>query len=76
MLVLSRKPGEKIMIGGGITLTVLEVIGNRIKLGVEAPSHVRVLRAELARERGETDPDLQAKPAEWQDAGPDLVVNR
>ena len=48
MLVLSRKPGEKVTIGNNITLTVLEVSGNRIKLGVEAPGSVRVLRGELA----------------------------
>jgi carbon storage regulator len=48
MLVLSRKPGEKVVIGGGITVTVLEVVGGRIRLGVEAPGDVRILRGELA----------------------------
>jgi carbon storage regulator len=48
MLVLSRKPGEKVIIGDNITLTVLEVIGNRVKIGVEAPNEVRILRGELA----------------------------
>ena len=48
MLVLSRKPGEKLVIDNNITITVLEVAGNRVKLGVEAPSDVRVLRGELA----------------------------
>ena len=49
MLVLSRKPGEKVVITGGITISVLEVVGCRVKLGIEAPDQVRVLRAELAR---------------------------
>ena len=49
MLVLSRKPGEKVVITGGITISVLEVVGCRVKLGIEAPHQVRVLRAELAR---------------------------
>jgi carbon storage regulator len=48
MLVLSRKPGEKLVIDNNITITVLEVAGNRVKLGVEAPGDVRVLRGELA----------------------------
>ena len=49
MLVLSRKPGEKLVITGGITISVLEVVGRRVKLGIEAPNQFRVLRAELAR---------------------------
>jgi carbon storage regulator len=48
MLVLSRKPGEKVKIGEDITLTVLAVVGGRIRLGIEAPDDVRVLRRELA----------------------------
>jgi carbon storage regulator len=48
MLVLSRKPGEKVVIGNGITLTVVEVRGNRVRLGFDAPDPVRILRAELA----------------------------
>ena len=48
MLVLSRKPGEKLVIDNNITITVLEVIGNRVKVGVAAPDDVRVLRGELA----------------------------
>ncbi len=48
MLVLSRKPGEKLIIGDNITLTILEVIGNRVRVGIEAPGDVRILRAELA----------------------------
>ena len=48
MLVLSRKPGEKVVIGNGITITVVEVAGNRVRLGIDAPEDVRILRAELA----------------------------
>jgi carbon storage regulator len=48
MLVLSRKVGEKIIIGDGITVTVADVHGNRVRLGIEAPDDVRVLREELA----------------------------
>jgi carbon storage regulator len=47
MLVLSRKSGEKIQIGPAITITVVEIDGNRIKLGIDAPETVRIFRAEL-----------------------------
>ena len=47
MLVLSRKPGEKITIGSRITITVVAVKGNKVRLGIEAPKEVAVLRAEL-----------------------------
>lgn len=47
MLVLTRKPGEKIHIGPDITLTVLEVNGTKIRLGIDAPKVISVLRGEL-----------------------------
>lgn len=48
MLVLSRKPGEKIHIGAGITITVVEVNGGKIRLGIDAPKEVPIFRAELS----------------------------
>jgi carbon storage regulator len=48
MLVLSRKVGERVLIGDGIVVQVLEVLGYRVRLGVEAPTGVRILREELA----------------------------
>jgi carbon storage regulator len=48
MLVLSRKLGEKVRIGGGITITVLGADRGRARLGIEAPQDVLVLREELA----------------------------
>ncbi len=47
MLVLSRRPGEKVVIGNGITLTVVEIRGNQVRLGIDAPDQVRILRGEL-----------------------------
>jgi carbon storage regulator len=47
MLVLTRKTGEKIHIGDGITLTVVEVSRSRVRLGIDAPTEVRVRRGEL-----------------------------
>ena len=48
MLVLSRKQNETIVIDGQIKIEVLKVKGNTIKLGITAPSDVKVLRGELA----------------------------
>jgi carbon storage regulator CsrA len=66
MLVLSRKLGEKVVIGGGITVTVLDVIGGRIRLGIDAPDDVRILRGELAcwleADAGQTEPDAVVRP--------------
>jgi carbon storage regulator len=48
MLVFSRKVGERVVIEGGIVVQVLEVRGQRIRLGIEAPSEVGVWRGELS----------------------------
>ena len=47
MLVLSRKRGEVITIGNGVTVTVLAVQGDRVKIGVVAPAEVPVHRQEI-----------------------------
>ncbi|MFH0851215.1 MAG: carbon storage regulator [Candidatus Peregrinibacteria bacterium] len=48
VLILARKCGEQILIGGHIVVTLLEICGNRVKVGVTAPPKVRILRDELA----------------------------
>jgi carbon storage regulator len=47
MLVLSRKKNESIRIGENIEITVLEVRGDRVRIGITAPQEVRVMRSEL-----------------------------
>ena len=47
MLVLSRKPREAILVGDNVWITVLEVRGSVVRLGIEAPREVPVLRGEL-----------------------------
>jgi carbon storage regulator len=49
VLVLSRKCGETIVIGNGITVTIIEVKGERVRLGVNAPPEVPIHREELQR---------------------------
>ncbi len=53
MLVLSRKLNEKIVIDGGIVLTVVKIDRNQVRIGIEAPSHVQVFREEIAPARRE-----------------------
>jgi len=49
MLVLTRKLGEVIRVGDSVTVRVLEVKGNQVRLGVEAPAEVRIYREEVYR---------------------------
>jgi carbon storage regulator CsrA len=48
MLVLTRKSDQKIQIGENITVTVIEVKGRYVRLGIEAPRAVRIVRSEIA----------------------------
>jgi carbon storage regulator len=50
MLVLSRRPGESLMIGDEVTVTVVEVRGDQIRLGIDAPRSVKVYREEIYRQ--------------------------
>src|ERR1043165_3594306 len=47
MLVFTRKTGEKIHIGSDITITVVSIGGNKLRIGIEAPEDITILRAEL-----------------------------
>ena len=53
MLVLTRKVGETVVIDGCITVTVVAVDGNRVRIGITAPPEVRVDREEVHRRRME-----------------------
>jgi carbon storage regulator len=47
MLVLSRKQNERIRVGDSVVVTIVRVSGDKVRIGIEAPPHVRVLRDEL-----------------------------
>ncbi len=55
MLVLSRKPGEQVIIGQQIVVTVLAVRGSRVKLGFLGPEEVPIERKEIRRKSAEPD---------------------
>lgn len=50
MLVLSRKIGESIVIGGDVTVTVVDFRGDQVRIGVEAPRSVQIYREEIFTE--------------------------
>jgi carbon storage regulator len=52
MLILSRKTGERVIIGDAIVVTVVHMKRGRVRLGIEAPPNVTVLREEVRRRSG------------------------
>ena len=66
MLILQRKPGESLVIGGDITVSVVSVEGGRARLAISAPPEVSILRSELldARLANQDSAKEEAAPAE------------
>ena len=52
MLVLTRKQNEGIIIGNEIKITLIDVDGDKVRIGIEAPKNIRVIREELVAEIG------------------------
>jgi carbon storage regulator len=50
MLVLSRKPGERILIGDDVTITVVRIGPNNVRIGIDAPRETNIVREELCLE--------------------------
>ena len=63
MLVLTRKPGQSIMIGDDIEVQVLSVAGDKVRLGITAPREVGIFRDEVY-ERIERDREADRDPAQ------------
>lgn len=67
MLVLARSNGESITIGDNIEITVVDIQGGKVKLGIKAPKEITVLRKELLE---------AAKTANEQAASPDIDLSQ
>jgi carbon storage regulator len=71
MLILTRRVGETVMIGNDVTVTVLGVKGNQVRVGINAPKTVAVHREEIyerikREQEGNTDNDSEpGEPAEF-----------
>ena len=57
MLILSRGTGESLMVGNDITITVLSVKGNQVRIGINAPQEKAVHREEIFNKLSDTAPD-------------------
>lgn len=62
MLVLSRKIDETIIIGDSVKIKVVQIKGNRVRIGIEAPSDVKIIRGELAPYDITSDLDTDSQP--------------
>ena len=62
MLILTRRVGETLMIGDSVTITVLGVKGNQVRLGVNAPKDVSVHREEIYQRIRREEPDAASTP--------------
>jgi carbon storage regulator len=69
MLILTRRVGETVMIGDDVTITVLGVKGNQVRVGINAPKHVAVHREEIyeriKREQQTDEVSEKPKAAEY-----------
>lgn len=63
MLVLSRKESERITLGDSIVLTIVKISGDRVRLGIEAPPDLVILRTELESTRVESTDSVASQVA-------------
>ena len=71
MLILTRRIGESVMIGDDVSITVLRVKGNQVRLGVNAPRTVSVQREEIFERIKSEDPASEAAPPRIAPTGTD-----
>ena len=63
MLILTRRPGESIQVGEDIEISVLEIRGNQVRIGINAPAEVLVLRSELLNKTPPNEGEQPNAPA-------------
>ena len=76
MLVLSRKIQERVCIGDNITLTILQVKGKTVRVGIEAPRSVRVVRGELPPKETPAAHEDELEAQEAEESQPPAVAGR
>lgn len=73
MLILTRRIGETLMVGDEVTITVLGVKGNQVRIGINAPKHVSVHREEIYQR---IQQEKQGGGAGYSPTGDDSLGNR
>ena len=68
MLVVSRRAGESVVIGDDVTVSVLEVRGDVVRIGIDAPRSIAVHRAELLAQLAQSNQDAASPPADAVDS--------
>lgn len=68
MLVLTRKPGERVLIGDDIVVTILDTRGDGIRIGIDAPRGIRIQRDEVVRAVTEANQEATEAAAHADDA--------
>jgi len=76
MLVLTRKASEEILIGDDIKITLVRVRGNSVRVGIEAPREIRVVRAEIDQATPKSRPSKKHDQAESAPAQAKLVQDQ
>ncbi len=74
MLVLTRKQNEKIRIGNNITITVIRMKGKAVRLGIEAPKSINVLRGELLFDAANDKADIHCDDSQGDQAAEDTII--
>jgi carbon storage regulator len=64
MLVLTRRPGQSVYIGDDIKITLVEIKGSQVRIGVEAPGNVRIFREEIYLQIQEENQTASVVPAD------------
>lgn len=64
MLVLTRRPGQSVYIGDDVKITLVEIKGSQVRIGIEAPDSVRIFREEIYLQIQEENRTAAALPAE------------
>lgn len=73
MLILSRKEGDAIVIDGGVKIVVLSADRRGVRLGIEAPPDVRILRGEIVAQVVDENQRARSVSADWTDIMPRAI---
>ena len=68
MLVLTRKPGERVLIGDDIVVTILDARGDGVRIGIDAPRGIRIQRDEVVKAVSDANQEAREQAAGTDDA--------